>query len=89
MYCLFLGIPGQSLKCLEVKEFASQLEVAGQWSLFNRPAQSQFSKRTLVFKTLELSFFRFSSMIAFDLPDFEELNMLKIKTYGGFCLSQP
>ena len=41
LLCVLFGIRGQSLKCLEVKEFAPQLDVAawhcgGQWSLFNR-----------------------------------------------------
>ena len=40
LLCVLFGIRGQSLKCLEVKEFAPQLDVAawhcgGQWSLFN------------------------------------------------------
>ena len=69
MCCIFLGIPGQSLKCLEVKEFVSQLEVAAHWSLFNRASnlQSQFSERTFVFKTFyNYLLLRFLDTITFD-----------------------
>ena len=57
MCCIFLGIPGQSLKCLEVKEFVSQLEVAAHWSLFNRALQSPISVKELQFSKLSITTF--------------------------------
>ena len=67
MCCIFLGIPGRSLKCLEVKEFVSQLEVAAHWSLFNHPPISNLSERTFVFKTFyNYLLLRFLDTITFD-----------------------
>ena len=82
LLCVLFGIRGQSLKCLEVKEFAPQLDVAawhcgGQWSLFNRSnlgsiKQLSYSISAILFLKL---YFNASTREDWTYLFFNELNL--------------